>query len=244
VSIRTSSYIFRLTYAKIILQSSISLKWNKKLDTATRMTVSILVQLCVYFTLMASITIQSPVPEPHLGADGLEKISLSGPGPLHDNDVYEGVFSASSPVAVHRRQESSSQSSSVVSSVAPTTTSVPTATSGTSTSTSSAPITTKTISGCHVEGTADATLASHLLGSWTTSDVLACQSACQGDTPCISYSFESLDLVDDGGSNCVYYNAWMNNGEGAVIPSDSGIFFSNKYPSDGSDFCYSTSTGW
>ncbi|KAF7893482.1 uncharacterized protein EAF02_001020 [Botrytis sinoallii] len=121
----------------------------------------------------------------------------------------------------------------------PTTTDVPTTTSiPTTTTTSSAAIATKTINGCNVQGTADTALAARYFGSGPYADILKCQSTCRGVTACISYSWTPLT------SNCTLYNSWMddfNTGDTTgyvVLSDDSGTFFSDKYPSDGSDFCY------
>ncbi|TGO49975.1 hypothetical protein BCON_0195g00270 [Botryotinia convoluta] len=120
-----------------------------------------------------------------------------------------------------------------------TTTDVPTTTSTPTTTTiSSAAIATKTIDGCNVQGTADTALAARYFGSASYADVLKCQSTCRGVTACISYSWTPLT------SNCTLYNSWMddfNTGDTTgyvVLSDDSGTFFSDKYPSDGSDFCY------
>ncbi|TEY60623.1 hypothetical protein BOTCAL_0179g00080 [Botryotinia calthae] len=121
----------------------------------------------------------------------------------------------------------------------PTTTDVPTTTSiPTTTTTSSAAIATKTIDGCNVQGTADTALAARYFGTTSYADVLECQYNCRYVTACISYSWTPLD------SNCTLYNSWMddfNTGDTTgyvVLSDDSGTFFSDKYPSDGSDFCY------
>ncbi|KAF7916897.1 hypothetical protein BELL_0168g00020 [Botrytis elliptica] len=121
----------------------------------------------------------------------------------------------------------------------PTTTDVPTTTSiPTTTTTSSAAIATKTINGCNVQGTADTALAARYFGSGPYADILKCQSTCRGVTACISYSWTPLT------SNCTLYNSWMddfNTGDTTgyvVLSDDSGTFFSDKYPSDSSDFCY------
>lgn len=115
----------------------------------------------------------------------------------------------------------------------------PTTTSAPTTTTTSSTIATKTIAGCNVQGTADVALTSRVFGTTNFPDFLPCQSSCRGITACISYSFSPNSTV------CTYYNSWMddfNTGDttGYVILSNSsGIFFSDKYPSDGSDFCYS-----
>jgi hypothetical protein len=105
-----------------------------------------------------------------------------------------------------------------------------------SSTTNSSTVYTKTnVSDCNVQGTASADLTARKLWTMNATDVLQCQLYCRATTPCISYSFQPQVDV-----NCVFYNAWTGDWTSSVIKSEtSGIFFSNKYPSDGSDFCYS-----
>lgn len=71
-------------------------------------------------------------------------------------------------------------------------------------------------------------------GSDRASDVLVCQSKCMAITQCISYSFQSPASTRD--DNCVFYHMFMTKG---VMPSrTSGIYFSDKYPGNGSNYCY------
>ncbi|ESZ91438.1 hypothetical protein SBOR_8161 [Sclerotinia borealis F-4128] len=115
----------------------------------------------------------------------------------------------------------------------PTTTSTPT----TTTTTSSA-IATKTIPGCHIQGTPDVALTSNVWGATTAADFPSCQLSCIYISQCISYSYAPSNLA------CTLYHQWMDNfttGDttGYVVLSDtSGLFFSDKYPSDGTNFCF------
>ncbi|EDN91365.1 predicted protein [Sclerotinia sclerotiorum 1980 UF-70] len=74
----------------------------------------------------------------------------------------------------------------------------------------------KNIDGCNVQGMAEAGLTSKIFGTYTLDDLVTCQTVCGRVTPS--------------------YNQWMDN----LVLSDtsSGIFFSDKYPSDGTNFCY------
>ena len=104
----------------------------------------------------------------------------------------------------------------------------------TATSTSPPIITKTSVADCAVEGTAGAPLSEHIFGTVTASDVLDCQYQCRYTTACISYAWNTTTQTD----NCAEYNAW-DNVAGAVIPgNDTGVWFSDKYPEDGSDFCY------
>jgi hypothetical protein len=109
---------------------------------------------------------------------------------------------------------------------------------GSATTTSSAPIATKTnVDGCNQQGIATALLLANQWGSTKASDVLECQRRCMSVSQCISYSFRLATTVDD--FNCVFYHMFTASGTNAVVPSEiSGIFFSDKYPKDGSNFCY------
>ena len=108
---------------------------------------------------------------------------------------------------------------------------------GTRTTSSDAAVPTKmNVNGCHLQGTPTDLMLSHFWGTMKTSQPQECQDMCGGITPCISYSFQYA-LVD-GTNNCVFYNYWSNLGDAVVPSNSSGIFFSNKYPSDGSRFCY------
>ncbi|KAJ8068690.1 hypothetical protein OCU04_002389 [Sclerotinia nivalis] len=110
----------------------------------------------------------------------------------------------------------------------PSTTNAPT----TTTTTTSSTIVAKNIGGCNVQGTADVGLSSKIFGTATAPDIVSCQSRCGGITACISYSYDVNTTV------CTAYNQWMDN---LVSNGSSGIFFSDKYPDDGTNFCYSYS---
>ncbi|KAF7864463.1 hypothetical protein EAF04_006597 [Stromatinia cepivora] len=115
----------------------------------------------------------------------------------------------------------------------PSTTNAPT-----TTTTTSSTIVAKNIGGCNVQGTADVGLSSKIFDTATAPDIVSCQSRCGGITACISYSYDVNTTV------CTAYNQWMDNFQsgdttGFVVLSDSsGIFFSDKYPDDGTNFCY------
>jgi len=100
------------------------------------------------------------------------------------------------------------------------------------------PVSTKTgLKNCHIQGTSSATLNSNILGSQHASDALACQLQCMFVSRCEAYSFQPPATSKI--KNCIKYLTTIG-GSAKVDPSSSsGIFFSDKYPSDGSNFCYS-----
>lgn len=104
-----------------------------------------------------------------------------------------------------------------------------TSTVATATTTSSA-IPTKTIAGCNVQGTAAPDLTSQYWGSTTAPNSTACQLSCIYVSQCISYSWQPAVGA------CIFYHQWM---DGLVVASNnSGIYYSDKYPSDGTNFCF------
>ncbi|CAG8983991.1 hypothetical protein HYALB_00009593 [Hymenoscyphus albidus] len=120
----------------------------------------------------------------------------------------------------------------------PSVTSSPTSTTKKhATKTTTTPIVTKTgVADCNVQGTANEVMTSKIFGSARASDILNCQVQCRTITACISYSYQPPASTKD--DNCVFYNMFLDKG---VKPSKrSGIFFSDKYPDDGSDYCYSS----
>ncbi|RDL32087.1 uncharacterized protein BP5553_09489 [Venustampulla echinocandica] len=119
-----------------------------------------------------------------------------------------------------------------------TTTATTTSAASSTTETGPAPIPTKTnVKGCHVEGVPNAYMLSNTWGSSRASDVLLCQLKCMYISQCQSYSFRAPSTTRE--DNCVFYHMFITRGPQGVIPSrTSGIFFSDKYPGDGSNFCY------
>ncbi|PQE04442.1 hypothetical protein CJF31_00007267 [Rutstroemia sp. NJR-2017a BVV2] len=98
------------------------------------------------------------------------------------------------------------------------------------TTTISSTIPTKTIAGCNIQGTAAPDLAKYYFSSMTLVNSTTCQLYCVAITQCVSYSWQpSMDA-------CSFYHQWIN---GLVEENnDSGIYYSDKYPSDGTNFCY------
>jgi len=113
----------------------------------------------------------------------------------------------------------------------------PASTIASKTLTSSAAVPTKTgVTNCHVQGLASELLASNIWGSTRASDPMTCQRQCMYISQCESYSFQTPSAKTPVESNCVFYHMFI---DGHLAPSKtSGVFFSDKYPSDGSNFCY------
>ncbi|KAG9231865.1 hypothetical protein BJ875DRAFT_349090, partial [Amylocarpus encephaloides] len=108
-------------------------------------------------------------------------------------------------------------------------------TSSSATSTSPTAIATKTaVKGCHIQGTANTALKSNQWGSARTSDVLVCQRKCMYISQCQSYSYQAPSSTKQ--DNCIFYHMFADSG--VVASRYSGIFFSDKYPADGSNYCY------
>lgn len=119
-----------------------------------------------------------------------------------------------------------------------TTKSTVTRTSST-TNTLSGTIPTKTgLKTCNVQGIANDVMRTNKWGSDEASDSLICQSKCMSISQCISYSFQPPSSTRD--DNCVFYHMFMTKG---VTPSrNSGVYFSDKYPEDGSNYCYGSNS--
>ncbi|PVH85571.1 hypothetical protein DL98DRAFT_48706 [Cadophora sp. DSE1049] len=101
----------------------------------------------------------------------------------------------------------------------------------------SKPIPTKTgLKNCHSQGTPSTLLNSSILGSQYASDALACQLQCMFVSRCEAYSYQAATTSKT--KNCVKYLTIIDGPTKVTSSSSSGIFFSDKYPSDGSNFCY------
>lgn len=98
------------------------------------------------------------------------------------------------------------------------------------------PIPTKTgLANCNVQGTPSADLTDNILERISADDPLSCQLLCMYQSRCESYSFEESSSAS--AKNCVFYSTYID-GTTKVTSSSSGVFFSDKYPDDGSNFCY------
>ncbi|KAN0103181.1 hypothetical protein V8E51_011494 [Hyaloscypha variabilis] len=100
------------------------------------------------------------------------------------------------------------------------------------------PIPTKTgVAGCNVQGTPSAVLTSNILERAYAADPLSCQLLCMYRSRCEAYSFQASTSASR--KNCVFYSTYIDGSK--VLLGNSGIYFSDKYPDDGSNFCYGSS---
>lgn len=96
--------------------------------------------------------------------------------------------------------------------------------------------------GCAVEGSPGVNTTSKLYGPQNVPNVLRCQSQCYFTRGCVMYSWS---LSTPKGTQCMLYTAvgpqdyLATDFTSAVVPGNTDMFFSDKYPSDGSSFCYS-----
>ncbi|KAE9374619.1 hypothetical protein N431DRAFT_556882 [Stipitochalara longipes BDJ] len=100
------------------------------------------------------------------------------------------------------------------------------------------PIPTKTgLANCNVQGTPSAALTSNILERSYAADPLSCQLLCMYRSRCEAYSFQAPTSANN--KNCVFYSTYIDGSK--VSLGNSGIYFSDKYPDDGSNFCYGSS---
>ena len=117
-------------------------------------------------------------------------------------------------------------SSSTTSTSTTVSTTAKTSVSGTKTSSTGIP--TKTgVTNCNVQGTASGMTVRD--NPTTANSVLDCQSSCFSDSPCETYSYDPSTKI------CTKYMSQLD-----VSPGSTGVFFSAKYPSDDSNYCYGT----
>jgi hypothetical protein len=104
--------------------------------------------------------------------------------------------------------------------------------------TSTSTITVKSgIADCAVHGTATHALLARELDSNYASDISACQLACELGSRCESWSFYPPTSSDD--ENCVFYTSYIRDTEKYLrVNATSSVVFSDKYPLDGSNFCF------
>lgn len=178
-------------------------------------------------------------------------LPFATPSPLLANKrdtttITRTITSSSKPTttthAIAEREDAYTRTT--VTSIVVSTTKKPTVTrtsSNTVTTTSSGVTPTKTgLKTCNVQGTANDVMTTNEWGSDRASDALDCQRKCMTVSQCISYSFQYPSSTND--DNCVFYHMFMTKG---VTPSrNSGIYFSDKYPEDGSNYCYGSTPLW
>jgi len=186
-------------------------------------------------------TFQSPVQGPDALHEGLGKRDQLTPRIVArivttTYIVISELTSTSAPTYVQRRHrtESDTDPPTTTSPTVSITTITVTATSATSSSTA---IPTKTgLKNCNVQGTANAVVTSNIWGSQYAADPLVCQLECMYISRCEAYSFQAPTTSDS--NNCVLYTTLIDGSSKITLSNTSGVFFSDKYPEDGSNFCY------
>jgi len=100
--------------------------------------------------------------------------------------------------------------------------------------TSAAPVATKTeLANCNVQGTPSSGLTSNILDRAYAAGPTSCQLLGMYRSRCESCSFQQS--TSTSAKNCVFCSTYIN---GSKVSCSSGIYFSDKYPEDGSNFCY------
>ncbi|KAH8596996.1 hypothetical protein B0O99DRAFT_705354 [Bisporella sp. PMI_857] len=197
---------------------------------------------------LASITIQSPLqwrsPRELKQPNGI----MGGDKSRIDQDPVHAGISASIPVPFLQLIESGRRGTinRRIQKHEPTLTTINDcvraaclSTSPTATSTAATSVPTKVDPKCDVAGYPAEYYRQRLWGSTATPDVLACQLGCMYRTPCQSYSFRQSSQPNDNVTNCDFYAATFDERNMFVKKDASSPYrFSDKYPMDGSNYCY------
>ena len=91
---------------------------------------------------------------------------------------------------------------------------------------------TKSLSTCNVEGAAGNKQKNNVFGKDKLNDIVTCQQYCFFTTACQSYSYNMTS------SECLRYSYGSSGMD--VVKGNTNTFFSQKYPGDGTNFCYGT----
>ncbi|KAF8865893.1 hypothetical protein BDZ45DRAFT_668303 [Acephala macrosclerotiorum] len=196
----------------------------------------------VFLVAVSQTTIQSPVQD-GIGDqnkhEGRKVVYATGPL-LRRSTVKSPIIALTTSQFpyYHHRQFAERDVYTTMERPAPTRThTTPTPSPTTSTSTE---IPTKSLKSCNVEGVPSNYLVQNILDMRYAYDALACQLRCMYLSRCEAYSWQIP--VSTNSNKCVFYSTLID-GERKVTPSNiSGIFFSDKYPSDKSNFCYGSET--
>lgn len=201
---------------------------------------SILIRTLVALLALVDMSTQSPLKRPQsvgkwsppVGEGSRDQADLYAEFPA--KTISSTLVAITSAPIFHRRNEIQDPvvTSTTTSPLAPIF-----AVAATSTTTSAPPIPTKVNPKCNVQGYASAVYQQRIWGNTSAEDVLACQLRCLYTSQCQSYSFQLPSTIN--GTNCVFYAATFDATNGFVIPdSTSPLRFSDKYPTDGSNYCY------
>jgi len=97
---------------------------------------------------------------------------------------------------------------------------------------------------CAIEGSPNSSYPTSQIPSPNATDILHCQAGCLAEDKCSSWSWNSTvwNFTANPGvsptKRCMWYSFWIWWSPGEVAPGKTKTFFSNKYPSDGTRFCY------
>ncbi|KAH8654492.1 hypothetical protein BGZ60DRAFT_386454 [Tricladium varicosporioides] len=125
----------------------------------------------------------------------------------------------------------------------PSTSTTITLTSTPSPTTSTAPaISTKALATCHQQGMPTTILLTFMISSHPSPSVLECQGSCKAEEKCLSYSHREVSAANSAYPNCeLFSRKWdsKENGTDLVIKSwRYGIYYSDRFPGDGSEECF------
>jgi hypothetical protein len=159
---------------------------------------------------------------------------ISTQSPIQDVTPVTGLTTVATTQSIHNRRDSSKRDT-LDHSITTKTHILPSITPSLTTSASTA-IPTKNLKNCNVEGIPTSYLVSNILDLVYAYDASACQANCMGISRCEAYSWQMP--VSTGSNNCVFYSTLIDGDKKVKASNISGIFFSDKYPSDQSNFCY------
>lgn len=154
--------------------------------------------------------------------------------PMQDIIPIAGLTTVATTQSIHNRRESLERDTSDHS-ITTRTHILPSITPSLTTSASTA-VPTKNLKNCNVEGIPTSYLVSNILDLVYAYDALSCQLKCMEISRCEAYSWQMPVSTDS--NNCVFYSTFIDGEKKVKASNISGIFFSDKYPSDQSNFCY------
>lgn len=100
------------------------------------------------------------------------------------------------------------------------------------------------VSDCAIEGSPSSSHLNSQIPTPNATDILHCQAGCFAEDNCVSWSWNSTVWNFDANpgvippNRCMWYSVWIWWSPGEVVPGKTRTFFSNKYPGDGTKFCY------
>ncbi|KAE8451942.1 hypothetical protein EG329_002783 [Mollisiaceae sp. DMI_Dod_QoI] len=200
--------------------------------------------LALFLLVASQTTLQSPVqdvPEDHDVLAGRSKVFSIGP--LNQRSMEKSPITAlttSVQAAYHRRHFVGRDIYTTMEHPASTRTHTLGSSTPSPTTSTSIAIPTKSLKNCNVQGIPSSYLVSNILDMRYAYDALACQLKCMYVSRCEAYSWQMP--VSPDSNNCVFYTTLIDGERKVTLSTISGIYFSDKYPSDKSNFCYGSET--